>query len=313
MDVLSDVIAVMRTGDPRSARVERHAPWGQRFRIPPGTAGFEVVLAGSYWLIPPDGDPVALGTGDVLFLPRGGEYGLTDAPTARFVDLPSPAPDHQAPNGHDASVRPSAVVLCGAYQLDADRGHPLLEELPGIVHIPAGVGRHSRLRAAVDLLGAELQEPRPGTAAVVPSLLDTLLVYVLRTWLEEQPACGGTTGWAAALADPSVSAALDAIHGDPAQPWTVAELAARAGLSRAAFARRFTSLVGRPPLAYVTWWRLTVAARMLRDSDSPLSAVAERVGYGSEYAFANAFKRAFTVPPGQYRRKPTLRPSLSPR
>jgi AraC-like DNA-binding protein len=300
VDVLSDVIAVMRTGEPRSARVERHAPWGQRFRLPPGTAGFEVVLAGSYWLVPADADPIALGTGDVLFLPHGGEYGVTDAPTTRFLDLPSHA---QEPAGRDASVRPSAVVLCGAYRLDADRGHPLLDELPGVVHIPAGVGRHTRLRAAVDLLGAELQEPRPGAAAVVPSLLDTLLVYVLRTWLDEQPACGGTTGWAAALADPAVSAALDAIHDDPARPWTVAELAARAGLSRAAFARRFASLVGRPPLAYLTWWRLTVAARLLRDSDAPLAAVAERVGYGSEYAFANAFKRAFTIAPGHYRRK----------
>ncbi|MFB4301814.1 AraC family transcriptional regulator [Actinomadura sp. NTSP31] len=306
MDVLSDVIAVMRTGEPRSARVERHAPWGRRFRYPPGTAGFEVVLAGSYWLIPPDRDPIPLGTGDVLFLPHGGEYGLTDTPTARFHDLPSS--DARVPAGQDAAARPSAVVLCGAYQLDADRGHPLLAELPGIVHIPASVGRHSRLRAAVDLLGAELQAPGQGSAAVVPSLLDTLLVYVLRTWLEEQPTCGGTTGWAAALADPAVSTALDAIHGDPAQSWTVAELAAHAGLSRAAFARRFNSLVGRPPLAYLTWWRLTEAARLLRDSDAPLNAVAERVGYTSEYAFANAFKRAFTIAPGQYRRKPAPHP-----
>jgi AraC-like DNA-binding protein len=304
VDVLSDVIAVMRTGEPRSARVERHAPWGQWFRLPPGTAGFEVVLAGSYWLIPADGDPIAMGAGDVLFLPHGGEYGLADAPTARFLDLPfhaqEPAPG--SPDGRDASVRPSAVVLCGAYQLDADRGHPLLDELPGIVHIPAGVGRHSRLRAAVDLLGAELHEPRPGAAAVVPSLLDTLLVYVLRTWLEEQPACGGTTGWAAALADPSVSAALDAIHDAPARPWTVAELAACAGLSRAAFARRFAALVGEPPLAYLTRWRMTTAGRLLRETRDPLSAVAERTGYTSEFAFAKAFKREFGVAPGGYRK-----------
>ncbi|MFI0451913.1 AraC family transcriptional regulator [Actinomadura sp. 6N118] len=299
MDVLSDVIAVMRTGAPRSARVERRAPWGQRFRHAPGTAGFEVVLAGSYWLLRPEADPIALGAGDVLFFPHGGEYGLADAPTTPLADLPFPGVDADGPA---ATGPPSTVVLCGAYKLGADRGHPLLDDLPGIVHLPAQVGRQSCLRAVVDLLGAELQELGPGASAVVPSLLDTLLVYILRTWLEEQPACGGTGGWAAALADPAVSAALDAVHGDPARPWTVAELADRAGLSRAAFARRFNALVGRPPLTYLTWWRLTTAARLLRESDAPLGAVAERVGYGSEYAFANAFKRAFAVAPGRYRR-----------
>ncbi|WP_433468941.1 AraC family transcriptional regulator [Spirillospora sp. CA-128828] len=302
MDVLSDVIAVMRTGAPQSARVERHAPWGRRFRHAPGTAGFEVVLAGSYWLLPREGAPIALAAGDVLFFPHGGEYGLADAPTTPFAELPFPGVDADGPNRVAVTGPPSAVVLCGAYQLDADRGHPLLDGLPGIVHLPARVGRQSCLRAAVDLLGAELQDPGPGADAVVPSLLDTLLVYILRTWLEEQPACGGTGGWAAALADPAVSGALDAVHGDPARPWTVAELADRAGLSRAAFARRFNALVGRPPLAYLTWWRLTTAARLLRESDAPLGAVAERVGYGSEYAFANAFKRAFAVAPGRYRR-----------
>ncbi|MFB7739497.1 AraC family transcriptional regulator [Streptomyces sp. NPDC056112] len=310
MDVLSDVIAVMRTGEPRSALVEWRAPWGQRFRTVPGAAGFQIVLRGPCWLIPEDGDPFPLAAGDVVFLPHKGQHGLADAPStplvehvcdpqddARFERRYAAAPHEPPPAGSSTTV-----TLCGAYQLDAARVHPLLADLPPLLHLPARLGHHPRLRAAIDLLGAELEEPQPGTAALVPALLDTLLLYILRAWLADQPVDGRATGWAAALADPAISTALEAIHHDPARPWTVGSLGAHAGLSRAAFSRRFTALVGRPPLAYLTWWRLTTAMRLLRGSDAPLSVVAEQVGYGSEFSFANAFKREFGVPPGGYRR-----------
>jgi AraC-like DNA-binding protein len=110
-------------------------------------------------------------------------------------------------------------------------------------------------------------------------------------------------GWPAALRDTSVAAALGAIHGSPARPWTVAELGSLAGLSRAAFARRFTALVGQPPLAYLTWWRMTLAARDLRDGSEPLSAIAKKAGCTSEYAFAHAFKRQRGIAPGHYRQQ----------
>lgn len=168
--------------------------------------------------------------------------------------------------------------------------------------MPARVGRHPSLRSAIGLLGAELEQPGKGTDAIVPALLDSLLLYILRAWFDEQADHHAESGWAAALADPVVSAALHSIHDDPGQPWTVETLGARAGLSRAPFARRFTALVGRPPLAYLTWWRMTVAARLLHDPDLVLGRVAERVGYTSEFAFAKAFKREHGTSPGRYRR-----------
>jgi AraC-like DNA-binding protein len=93
------------------------------------------------------------------------------------------------------------------------------------------------------------------------------------------------------------------MHQDHARPWTVQELGDRAGLSRAAFARRFTTLVGRPPLSYLTWWRLSTAARLLREADAPLASIASQVGYTSQFAFAHAFKREFGVAAGSYRRQ----------
>jgi AraC-like DNA-binding protein len=308
MDVLSDVIATIRTGRPRSARIQWHTPWGQRFPSAIGSAGFQVILQGSCWLTPaPDGAPVALSVGDVVFLPHGHGYGLADSPSTPLAE-PDCDPLDDAELYASASVgQPrqgaTTVTLCGGYQLDASRAHPLLHDLPDMIHLPARLGHRPELRAAVDLLGSEIATPRIGADTIVPALLDLLLLYILRAWFDEQPERGTATGWAAALADPGINAALHAMHSDPAHPWTVQTLADQAGLSRAAFSRRFTTLLGQPPLTYLTWWRMTTAARLLRESDAPLSEIATRTGYSSQFAFANAFKREHATAPGTYRRQ----------
>ncbi|ANP49591.1 AraC-like DNA-binding protein [Streptomyces griseochromogenes] len=304
MDVLSDVVAAMRTGRPHSARRDKYAPWGLRFAAT-DEAGFHVVLRGSAWLIPEDGEPVALAPGDVVFLAHGQRHALAsalDVPLREVRLLPDGTWIGPPDSGEPRSDCPDTVTVCGTYRLDRERAHRFLAELPEVMHLPARVGSHRSLRAAVELLGMELEELRPGTDAIVTSLLDTLLLYILRAWWESERAAGRAGGWASALADPAVAAALRAVHGDPARAWTVAELAAAGGLSRAAFARRFSTLVGEPPLTYLTWWRMTVAGRLLRHDDLTMRQVAGRTGYTSEFAFAKAFKREYGVAPGQYRR-----------
>jgi AraC-like DNA-binding protein len=298
MDVLSDAVLTMRVGRPHSNRNLLRAPWGVRFPATDG-AGFHIVLGGSCWLLPAGAEPVRLAAGDIVLLPREPGHALADDPGSPLVPFqPGRRDRHDEPG-------PGTIteLLCGAYVLNRWRPHPLLADLPDVMHLPAHIGRHPRLRAAVDLLGAELAQPCAGTEASVSALLDLLLLYMLRAWFEEQSTVS-PTGWPAALADPAVSAALEAMHAEPAAPWTVAGLADRAGLSRTVFAQRFTALVGRPPLAYLTWWRMTAAARLLRETDGPLSAVARRCGYASEFAFAKAFKREFAVTPGAFRRAP---------
>ncbi|MEV4314279.1 AraC family transcriptional regulator [Actinocrispum sp. NPDC049592] len=301
MDVLSDVLAVMRTGRPVSARAAWRGPFGQRFATVRGSAGFQVVLQGTCWLIAPDAEPTPLGPGDVVFMPHGRGHALASSPDMELAECGAGSP--QAAEG------PVTATLCGAYQLDPTRAHPLLRSLPELIHLPARLGRHQDLRAAIDLLAAELDRPRLGTDALIPALLETLLLYLLRAWFDDQPP---ETGWAAALNDTPVAAALQAIHRDPARPWTVASLAAEAGLSRAPFARRFAELAGRPPLTYLTWWRMVIAAGMLRDTSAPLTAIAGKVGYASEFAFAHAFKRVYGMPPGRFRASHTGRVSDVP-
>ncbi|MEU6431050.1 AraC family transcriptional regulator [Microbispora sp. NPDC046973] len=296
MDALSDAIIAMHVGRPHANHHELRAPWGMRFTADRGGA-FHIVLQGSCWLLPPHGAPaIRLGTGDVVFLHGAGTHGLADSPASPLTEF-----DLGRQGAWPSGDGELATVLCGAYLLDGGRTHPLMSEVPPVVHLPARLGRHPSLRAAVDLLADEMGRARPGAAAIVPALLDALLLYILRAWFEEraeEPAAGG---WTMALADPAIAAALSAIHSAPDRQWTVAALGARAGLSRAAFAHRFATLVGQPPLTYLTWWRMTIAARLLRESDTPLHAVARQTGYSSDVAFAAAFKREHGITPGRYR------------
>ena len=298
MDVLSDVLTALRTGQPSAARSSSQAPWGVRFHQGLA-AGCHVVLSGSCWLVSDRDEPVLLNIGDVLFTPHGDGYALADQPGSPLVDFdpePGGSPlDEMRIDG----AGPVTELLCAYYMFDPARPHPLLADLPAMIHLPARVGHHPSLRSAVELLGDELAAPRSGTEAVVPALIDMLLLYVLRAWLDEQP--DGHTGWATALRDPAITTALRQIHRHPGKPWTVEDLASAAGLSRAAFAKRFTTIIGQPPLAYLTWWRMTTAARLLRETTEPLRTIAARCGYASEYAFGKAFKRAFDTAPGQYR------------
>jgi AraC-like DNA-binding protein len=297
MDVLADVVAAMKTGPATFGRTDLRGPWGLRFAHSFG-ATFHLVLQSTAWLLPLGGDPIPLGPGDAVLLPRGLQHALVDHPDSPMVDF-NPSIE-QPPQGQGAR----SLLLCGTYRLERERPHPVLSRLPDVVVVPANPGRHNSLRTAISIMGDELDAQRPGAAAVVPALVDALLVLILRAWFEDND-CPTDRGWARALTDPAVTQSLELIHEKPGAAWTVADLAGDVGLSRAAFARRFTEAVGEPPLTYLFRWRMTTAARLLRDHDRPLATVAKEIGYTSEFAFAKAFKRDFGVPPGTYRKQLT--------
>ncbi|MDH6623860.1 AraC-like DNA-binding protein [Streptomyces sp. LBL] len=277
MDVLSDAISAMQVGRPSMSMAAADPSWEMNVQTFEG-ARFYVVTTGDIRVTRPDEQAITLEPGDAVLFPRGTAHTLVNATDG------------------------TAQFLSGDYRLDQARPHPLFHNLPDLVSLPARADRYPSLQASIDLLRSELGEQMYGRDLVLPALLDVLLVHLIRACLIERAGLQAT-GWCVALDDKVISRSLRAVHERPADPWTVESLGAHAGLSRAAFARRFTAMVGQPPLTYLTWWRLTTAARLLQTTDVPLSAVAQRSGYGSAYAFANAFKREYGISAGRYRQQ----------
>lgn len=306
MDALSDAIATMRTGKPAvgKARIGSSGATGFRFPAYDGT-GFHIVLGGRCWLLPPEGDPVALGPGDVVLFPHGHAHALAFGRCPPSRDETAEYPEWDARLAPwDADADTGTAVLCGKYRRHGALAHPLLHDMPDVFHVAANSGGHRDLRAAVELLAAEAAGTRAGAHVLVPSLLDTVFGYLVRSWLDSDGADSGPSGhsWRRALADPVCAAALDALHRDPGRSWTLPELSRAAHVSRATLVRRFGTLAGQSPMTYLAWWRMHTAARLLRDTDAPLAEIAGRVGYGSPYSLSHAFTREFGRSPDRYRR-----------
>ncbi|HLJ65861.1 MAG TPA: AraC family transcriptional regulator [Chloroflexota bacterium] len=312
-DVLAEVLDVSRVGGTISGRLYLRSPWSVAFDEEPECGYFHLVSKGSCWLdATATGEPIRLDQGDVVLLPHGNGHVLSDAPGRHPVPVlellgdcePGPAVEL-----HHGGGGPESILLSGAYHFEPGAPHPVLAYLPPVLHIGASLAgieaAVAPLHSALRLLSVEMTERRPGYRAVAERLVDILLIYMLRFWLESRS--DEVEGWLAALRDPRLGEAICCIHRDLSQPWTVASLARAAGMSRSAFARDFSALTGEPPLAYLTRQRIEIAARLLRSGDAPLEAIAERVGYESEYSFSKAFKRLMGVAPGRFRARERLR------
>ncbi|MEU7579724.1 AraC family transcriptional regulator [Streptomyces sp. NPDC041068] len=190
---------------------------------------------------------------------------------------------------------PECELITGAYQLDSSVGRRLISTLPPVLVVPAG----EECLPIVELIAAEVAADRPGRQYVMDRMLDWMLACTLREWFDLPDAC--PPAWYRALGDDVVGPALRAMHTEPARPWTVAALAARAQVSRAAFARSFSELVGKPPMAYLTEWRMTLAAELLAEPGATVASVAGQVGYADGFGFSDAFKRIRGIAPSGYR------------
>jgi len=300
MDVLTDVLAATKLGGAVTARLIAKGPWGIRMDDMP-KAVFHAVVQGTCWLRRPGAEPLQLAAGDFILLPTGAGHGLSSAPDTALVPYEQVEPDHiERQSIHIDGTGSQTKIICGAYRYDAFPAHPLLRLLPPLVYLPAGQSaEHRELSDTLRLLAVEVEHERPGAQTVTDRLVDIVFVQVLRLWTATRAEAGAS--WLAALRDPEISRAMALMHENPAQPWTVEELAGKVGVSRATLARRFTALVGEPPLAYLARWRLEVAARRLRDSPDSVAAVGKSVGYASEFAFSRAFKRAHGESPAGFR------------
>ncbi|HEY2239070.1 MAG TPA: AraC family transcriptional regulator [Streptosporangiaceae bacterium] len=311
-DALSSVLDILDVRVASSARLEAAGAWGLSFPEP-GQLKVIAVLAGQCWVtVGPagpagggPGEPVRLRAGDGLLLTGRQEFAVrsdpNEAATPQPVVLPGPWPPvvyHQTGPGPAGDGR--TVLVSGRLTVDRYAEGLLLERTPPAVPI---TGRAAAAqRPVLELLSAEAADPgAPGSLAIRRQLTHVLLVQVLRAVLTTPTEPAGPTGWLAALADPQVGAALAAIHTRPAEPWTVAGLAREATMSRSAFAARFRTLVGQPPLDYLITWRMHRAARELRTSGDSVASIGAAVGYPAETTFSSTFRRVIGQPPGRYR------------
>jgi AraC-like DNA-binding protein len=266
------------------------------------------VLAGEVWVTPGGNQSRLLRSGEVGVVRGPDHYQFAsrpDAPTEivihpgqRCEDLhgrPLEAPFTRGVRTWGNDPEGSTVVLIGTYEQLSETGRRLLAALPPVLAVDG-----ARLDVpVVELLAGEAARDVPGQGAVLDRLLDLLTVSVLRRWFTDAGA--DAPGWWRAAADPVVGPAIRLIQHNPAHPWTVAELAAQVGASRAAFARRFGELVGQPPMTFLTEWRLALAADRLLEPGTTIDAVATEVGYGSGFALSAAFKRVRGISPSAHR------------
>jgi AraC-like DNA-binding protein len=266
------------------------------------------MVRGEAWVRPDDGEDVELRSGDVAII-RGPEpYDVTDAQGTAPQAIIFPGQRCVTPDGQELTemshmgVRTwgnspdgATVMLTGTYQMRSEISQRLLGALPPLL-VLRGEDWHSPL---IPYLAEEVVKDEPGQEAVLDRLLDLLLIAVLRAWFARPDA--QAPGWYLAHGDPVVGPALRLLQNNPAHPWTVASLAREAGVSRAALARRFNALVGEPPMAFLTEWRLTLAADLLREPGATVGSVAPQVGYGSSFALSTAFKRVRGISPQQHK------------
>ncbi|GAA4523393.1 AraC family transcriptional regulator [Amycolatopsis samaneae] len=308
MDVLSDLLHRARARTSVAHQLIRRPPWSLTYADAPPLA-VVATLGGHASIRFEDATPVRLAAGDLALVRGTGRYTVADDPaTPPEVEIRAGrkyflggtdvvrANQELAPRSYGDGLPGATVLLRGSYELHGDVAERLLEMLPPLAVVPAG----PRTRAALDLLAAEVALDEPGQDAVLGRLLDLVLVLALRAWCADAETA--LPSWYGALADPAIGAALRLLHADPAHPWTVAGLAAKAGMSRAAFSARFTGRVGEPPLTYLTGWRMALGADLLRDTEATVAAVAREVGYENAFAFSVAFKRVRGVSPSTWRR-----------
>jgi AraC-like DNA-binding protein len=307
MDAISHALLTPSARGAFVLRCSLDPPWAMRIEDESPLSVVALVRGHAY--IRPDGaEPVLLRAGDVALVRGPRHYLVADAvdtpaqvliqPGQVCVNLAGPG----TPPMSDVGVRTwgnsangATVMLDGTYESQTMVGKRLLEQLPELIVAP----REHVPGTLLDYLAGQISSDEPGQDAVLDRMLDLILIAVLRWWFAERQA--GGAGWYRAYADPAVGRALRLMQDNPAVPWTVARLGSEAGLSRAAFARRFTDLVGEPPMSFLTNWRLSLAADLLDEPGTTVAAVARRVGYATPFAFSTAFKRLHQVSPQEYR------------
>jgi len=333
MDILSDVLRVVRLSNAVFFTAEFSSPWALDSPNPELLASivlpdaecmvlFHILTEGECFIFCKGHPTVTMEAGDVIIFPHGESHTMCSHPGAKATPMDAVLSQRSldaTPQVTFGGGGRKSRFICGYLNCD-QRFKPLVSALPTMLVVrsssdyaaveaidqngarPAQVPRGSGtwLSTTLKFTINEAKFARPGNAAMLGRLTELMFVEILRQYMQQL--LPGESGWLAGLNDFHVGKALRLMHANPAHDWTVSELAREAAISRSALAERFTQLIGESPMRYLAGWRVQLAKQMLRDGDSSIAEIASRVGYESEAAFNRAFKRGTGSPPASWRR-----------
>lgn len=324
MDTLSEILGTVRISGALFFNGEFSAPWcldshPSPTLIPhlcPGAEHliiYHLLTEGNAFVRLQDGSREELSAGDIVVFPHGDGHFLGNGSPEKPVDALHVLSTRMGANlslvrwGGGGEI---TKLVCGYLSCDAHLNEVLLTGLPKLMKVrvgggPAGEWLENSIRFSV---GAA-NDGAAGSGIVLAKLSEAIFTETLRCYVNTMPP--EQRGWLSGTRDAVIGRALALLHGDPSHPWTIAELAKRAGLSRTRLTERFRHYLGETPMAYLTRWRMKLGADLLASSDDGVAVVAATVGYGSEAAFNRAFARQFRCPPAQYRRQRRARTQRS--
>lgn len=304
-DPLGEALHRFRLSGVFYCRSEFTAPWALDLPAFPACMMFHVVVTGQCRLIVDGAEPRVLRPGGLALVPHGTGHQLRGddaAPSVKLFDAPRELLSDRYEVLRLGGGGEATTVMCGVVRFDDPSAQLLLRLLPPVIAIDVSSAPElDWIQSTLRFMALEARELRPGGDTVITRLADILVIQTIRAWIANDRAA--QTGWLGALRDRQIGRAMAVVHRDPGQRWTVASLAEVAGMSRSAFAARFTALVGEPAMHYVTRWKMHAAHFWLQGSDETLGDIATRLGYESDAAFSRAFKRYIGLPPGTVRRQ----------
>ena len=282
MEVLSDILRSMRVEGSVYFCDHLDAPWSMDFEDTL-SASFHLVRRGECWVM--SGDRIeCLGSGDLVFVEPGRDHVLASQP-----------PGRDAPSGGAGTL-----LLCGYFKFAEETGTPLLDVFPSLTIVrEEELLNHPWLKSTLDQLSNEYLSQLPGSELVVNKLTEVVLVELIRINFGR----GDQSQFIVALSDKRIAKALQYLHNNPQMAWTLEKMSDDIGMSRAAFAKRFKELVGRPMFEYLTMLRVQRAKELLKDTKLRLYEVASRVGYESDLAFTKTFKKLTGTTPTRFRKE----------